>query len=158
MALNKPVAKGKHRGPPKGVSNNPAGRPKGVITKALIRSTDENIKAAQAEGRTPVDSMMRIIREYEEDLAKMRDMEAKGKTESLEKFRARWPYSIYEWAIEKSAPYTNRKMPVSIDGGEGKPIAIIDADKLATMSDDDVKAMYTRLKATIEVALAEDAK
>lgn len=40
-------------------------------------------------------------------------------------------------AATAAAPYVHRKMPIGIDGGaEGKPIALVSADRLAELSDE----------------------
>ena len=38
-------------------------------------------------------------------------------------------------AATAAAPYVHRKMPIGIDGGEGKPLAFVSADRLAELSD-----------------------
>lgn len=38
-------------------------------------------------------------------------------------------------AATAAAPYVHRKMPIGIDGGEGKPLAFVSADQLAKLSD-----------------------
>ncbi len=37
------------------------------------------------------------------------------------------------WAADKAAPYLHRRMPLAIDGGEGKPIMIATSKQLQAM-------------------------
>jgi hypothetical protein len=46
-------------------------------------------------------------------------------------------------AATSAAPYVHRKKPIGIDGGEGKPLAIVTADKLATLSDGELDKLLT---------------
>lgn len=43
------------------------------------------------------------------------------------------------------APYLHRKKPIAVDGGEGQPLTVLSADKLANMSDEDLAAMNAAL-------------
>lgn len=43
------------------------------------------------------------------------------------------------------APYLHRKKPIAVDGGEGQPITVLSAEKLAAMSEKDLEAMNAAL-------------
>lgn len=48
-------------------------------------------------------------------------------------------------AASDVAPYLHRKKPVAIDGGEGKPLTVLSAEKLAAMSNEDLGALNAAL-------------
>ncbi len=43
------------------------------------------------------------------------------------------------------APYLHRKKPIAVDGGEGMPLTVLSADRLAAMSNDELEALNAAL-------------
>lgn len=48
-------------------------------------------------------------------------------------------------AATSAAPYVHRKKPIGIDGGEGKPIAMVSAAQLAQLSDEELDKLLSVL-------------
>ena len=112
-----------HRAPTawkKGQSGNPKGRPKG----SKNRRTKARL-AAEAEGISPLQYMLKVLN---------------GSSKHYSK-------ADRKWAAERAIPYTNRRMPIAIEGGDPtKPITVVDASKLATMTEAQLKQLTTALE------------
>jgi hypothetical protein len=115
------------RGTPKGVSGNPKGPPKGTKSRRRIGQEFDLQRGAALKKAsiTPLAFMMEVLE------AKGDDAQKYSKADRM-------------WAAQAAAPYMHKKMPIAIEGGD-RPIPIIDADKIAKMSEKDLQAMITGL-------------
>lgn len=157
MALQTTKKKGPKKGGP---SPNPAGRPKGIVTKLsqgrqfvkdqmAKRAAEEAAQDALNEatngpqprkprynyvpkGTTPLEYMNMVLCGDGQEFSKIDRM----------------------WASQQAAPYMHRKMPIAIEG-TGKPVAMIDATKLASMSTEDLEKMLASLT-TLNITPEDD--
>lgn len=102
----------------KGQSGNPKGRPKGRKSRRTLAR-----EAAEKLGMTPLEYMLKTLN---------------GSSKLYSK-RDR------QWAAEKAIPYTNRRMPIAIEGGD-KPLTIIDPSKIAELETEDIEKLVTVLE------------
>ena len=113
----------------KGKSGNPAGMKPGTkhkvskvaarrVLEAAIRDAQGKVADKDAKALTPLGFMENVLR-----------------TPSA------YPFAARQWAAHEAAPYLHRKMPIAIDGGEGKPIPVmvLDSAKLAAMDSDTLR-------------------
>ena len=112
-----PCAPGKKRGLPKGVSGNPAGKPKGTKNRRTIAR-----EAGIAMKLTPLAYMQSILDD--------------SKSTEHQKM----------WASQNMAPYIHRKMPIAIEGGD-KPLKVVNADMLGAMSNAELEGLVGALRA-----------
>ncbi len=120
MALLPPSKK--KRGPPKGFVANPAGKAKGTKNRRTIGK--ELLAAKQIDsGLMPLDFALQILRDQTGTY---------GKADKM-------------WAAQVALPYTHKKMPIAIEGGD-KPISIIDATKVASMGEKEIEQLIVVLQ------------
>jgi len=106
----------------KGHTNNPRGRPKGAKTSPNAPSMRrKRLLGAQIEGADPLDFNLNVM--------KSKDM----------------PLSYRMQASANALPYTHRKKPIEVE--IPKPITIISAKELATMSDAQLEKLHAALAA-----------
>ena len=79
-----------------------------------------------------------LRRAVAEDITPLQFMETVMREEVL-------PVGIRLEAAKSAGPYRHRRKPISIDGGEGKPITIATAEQLAKMSAEDLEKLNTIL-------------
>jgi hypothetical protein len=120
------------------------GRPAGA--KSVV--SEAKIKFLAQTGQTPLEFLTAV---YRDQLYSEYDVEEVDAKKGL--FRV-WPKldpitgglakGVTKISVElgqrisaatAAAPYVHRKMPIGIDGGEGKPLAFVSADRLAELSD-----------------------
>jgi len=126
-------------------SPNPTGKPRGAIDYL----TRAQVDAAVGDGPSPLDFMLAIMRR---DEAKLKAWKV-SLTYVTPNMRLR--------AAESAIQYTNRKQPMAIDGGPGKPISILTPDVLSKLSDEELAklaAVMTVLKAATDAANAQNAQ
>lgn len=129
MALVTKAIGGHRGGFVKGKSGNPAGKKPGTknkvskvtarrVLEAAVRDAQGKAADRAAKGLTPLGFMEAVLRTPSE-----------------------YPFAARSWAAKEAAPYLHRKMPIAIDGGEGKPIPVmmIDPAKLAAMDSDTLR-------------------
>jgi hypothetical protein len=132
-----------------GPSANPAGRQVGSKNKL----TALKLRLMATTGMTPLEFLTAVYRDqlyddYDVNVIDEKRMvvELLPKTdpETGELVAKKVPLKIEHRiaAATSAAPYVHRKMPIGIDGGEGKPLAVVTADKLATMSDRELDQMF----------------
>lgn len=96
----------------KGQSGNPKGRKPGQKAKYDQLSNEQRQAiAAITGGLSPLDLFISIVRS-ESDI----------------------PLELRMQAARDAAPYLHRKMPIAIDGGENKPISMLDIAQLKGLS------------------------
>ncbi len=120
------------------------GRPQGA--KSVV--SEAKVKFLAQTGQTPLEFLTAV---YRDQLYSEYDVEEVDAKKGL--FRV-WPRldpvtgdlakGVHKVSVElgqrisaatAAAPYVHRKMPIGIDGGEGKPLAFVSADRLAELSD-----------------------
>lgn len=135
-----------------GQSGNPAGRGEGVKNKL----TEHKLRLMATTGMTPLEFLTAVYRDQLWDDYDVRVIDEKRmlvellpkRDEEGELVARKVPLKIEHRiaAATSAAPYVHRKMPIGIDGGEGKPIAIVTAEKLAAMSDEELETMFKLLE------------
>lgn len=113
----------------KGRSGNPAGRKPGTKPRSaspqarvINAAIDEARKRLNRPDLSPLDFMLNVLRHPDD-----------------------FPFAAQQWAAEKAIPYTNKRMPFAIEGGDPtKPVVF--EQKFADMSDDQLKALALALK------------
>lgn len=103
----------------KGQSGNPAGPPKGYRKRATKKLAKE---MAAKHGIMPVDFLLGEMRA--------------AKNNKVLRVRC----------AESAAPYLHRRMPIGIDGGEGKPLTLVNAEALAKLSDKELETLTVILR------------
>ena len=131
-------------------SANPKGRGKGV--KNML--TEHKLRLMATTGMTPLEFLTAVYRDqlYTDYDIKAID-EKRGLVELLPKVKedgtlvAKVEVKIEHRiaAATSAAPYVHRKMPIGIDGGEGKPLAVVTAEKLQNMTDEELDKMFAIL-------------
>lgn len=110
----------------KGSSGNPKGRPPGTPNLYNRITNEERQRLARmAKGLTPLEFMMSIIRHEDDPNPESTPL----------------PIEIRMDAAKAAAPYMHRRMPIAIDGGEGKPIAIATSAQLKKLPTKDLLAL-----------------
>ena len=99
---------------------NRTGRPFGAKNKIRRLSNEERVAIVKQGDLTPLQLMQSVAMDSEVDL------------------------EVRLMAAKDVAPYIHRKMPIAVEGGE-KPIAVLSADRLATMSDKELSALNAAL-------------
>ncbi len=133
-------------------SVNPAGRPPGIKNQL----TEVKLRLMATTGMTPLEFLTAVYRDqlYDDydinvlDEKKMLvELLPKRDPDTGELVAKKVPLKIEHRiaAATSAAPYVHRKMPIGIDGGEGKPLAVVTADKLAQMSNEELDQMFTVL-------------
>lgn len=135
----------------KGKSANPNGRPVG--SKNSLNALKLRLMATT--GMTPLEFLTAVYRDQLYDDYDVNVVDEKRMivellpkcNEAGELVAKKVPLKIEHRiaAATSAAPYVHRKMPIGIDGGEGKPLAVVTADKLAQMSDAELDQMFTVL-------------
>ena len=123
------------------------GRPKGLTTKfqRVKRRIMENT------GMMPMDFLMHVMRDSVFDTYDIKVMDRAQRAAVRHYTPAEGAKHIpvtLEQRLRAAAtllPYTDRKMPIAIDGGEGKPITTLSADMLASMPSDKLAAFMAAL-------------
>ncbi len=128
----------------KGVSGNPSGKPSGVLGKFQM----ERALGAMEDGPDPLTFMIAIMRR---DEAKLREWNVPLNSITT---------GVRMRAGENAMPYVHRKMPMAIDGGEGKPLTLLTPEVVAKLTDEELgklAAVMTILKAAADTANAQNA-
>jgi hypothetical protein len=115
-----------------GISGNPAGRKKGTVTKATM--LERQAAEVARSGITPLQFMLTVMRG---ESGKLKEWGVTGPTLGI---KTRMD------AAKSAAPYVHRKMPIGVDGGDGKPIGFYSADLLAKLTDDEVERLAQNLE------------
>lgn len=128
------------------------GRPLGSKSKI----TDAKLRFLAQTGQTPLEFLTAVYRdqlydEYEVEVidAKRNVVHVYPKLDPLtgevaaEKVKVDLGQRIQ--AATSAAPYVHRKKPIGIDGGEGKPIAMVSAAQLAQLSDEELDKLLSVL-------------
>lgn len=135
----------------KGKSGNPNGRPVGA--KSFL--TEHQLRVMATTGMTPLEFLTAVYRDQlytdydvriideKRALAEVMPKRNPETGEVVPKVLLKIEHRIA--AATSAAPYVHRKMPIGIDGGEGKPMAIVTADKLAAMSNAELDQMFAIL-------------
>ncbi len=130
-----PTLKNRPQHPRKGRPRVPgSGRKKGTLNSgpkkrvvaALIREANEKARERNKNAKdiSPLEFMLEVLHNPDE-----------------------YPFAARQWAAEKAAPYVHRKMPISVDGGgDGQPIRVIDATKLAAMTAGELETLVAALE------------
>jgi hypothetical protein len=144
----------KPRGNPKwqkGKSGNPNGRPVG--SKNYL--TEHQLRIMATTGMTPMEFLTAVYRDQlytdydirvideKRALAEVMPKRNPETGEVCPKVPLKIEHRIA--AATSAAPYVHRKMPIGIDGGEGKPLAVVTADKLAQMSNQELDQLFAIL-------------
>lgn len=132
--------------------SNKTGRPLGSRSKI----TDAKLRFLAQTGQTPLEFLTAVYRdqlydEYEVEVidAKRNVVHVYPKLDPItgdvaaEKVKVDLGQRIQ--AATSAAPYVHRKKPIGIDGGEGKPIAMVSAAQLAQLSDDELDKLLSVL-------------
>ena len=127
MSLLPKVAKVKKSQWKKGQTGNPKGRPKGIVN----RRDAARAAAIAAEGLTPLDFALQVLRDPITYSTRDR-----------------------QWAAATAMPYVHKKMPIAIEGGD-RPLTFVDASKLAELGTGQLEQLATVL-AALGVAAAQD--
>ena len=144
MALQKPSKTKK--GPPKGVSNNPAGpKPGYKLKKSPAAKLRAEIKAQE--------SLAAAKQARDEELAEAPQKNKGGRPLGSKKPEVtplsfmldtmkdpKMPHSMKFEAAKQAAPYVHKKMPIAIEGTD-KPIRVMDLAALAKLTDEELDAM-----------------
>lgn len=113
----------------KGQSGNPRGTAGHKISegKARSRIARERVVATLAASKNlmPLDFMLEVLRNPNE-----------------------YPFHARAWAAEKAAPYTHRKMPIAVEGGDA-PIKFIDLSRLGGMSEVELNRLLSNLDSVL---------
>lgn len=127
---------------PPGKSANPTGRPPGSKSKLTI----EKIKFLAATGQTPLEFLTAVYRDqlyadYDVEIVDAKKGLARCTpridpiTGELDTAKVEVKLEQRISAASQAAPYVHRKMPIGIDGGAGKPLAMVSTEALAKLSE-----------------------
>lgn len=108
--------------------------------------TAQKLRLMATTGMTPLEFLTAV---YRDQLYTEYDVEVVDASKGLAQFYPKMDPTTGELLCEKvnlkieqriaaatsATPYVHRKMPIGIDGGEGKPLAVVTADRLAQLSD-----------------------
>lgn len=111
------------------------GRPKGALGKFSL----EQARQIAAEGFTPLEFLMAVIRKDEQALSEMNcDEQTIGALDMEVRTRC----------AVAAAPYLHRKMPVGIDNGHGGPVglATYSAAELAKLPEEELEHLLAVVK------------
>jgi hypothetical protein len=124
-----------------------ASKAKPRTTGAVARNeiTAHKLRLMATTGMTPLEFLTAV---YRDQLYKEYDTEIVDEKRGLAQFFPKMDPATGALATEKvplkieqriaaatsAAPYVHRKKPIGIDGGEGKPLTVLTADKLASLS------------------------
>ena len=119
-----------HKGPDgRGKSGNPAGGKPGVkrrshkpSARVINAAIDEARKRLKRPDLSPLDFMLDVLRNPDA-----------------------FPFAAQQWAAEKAIPYTNKRMPFAIEGGDPAKPLVFEAS-LSNMTDDQLAKLATALK------------
>jgi hypothetical protein len=136
----------------KGKSANPNGRQPGLKNKL----TALKLRLMASTGMTPLEFLTAVYRDqlyddYDVNVIDEKRMvvellpKCDPKTGELTAKKVELKIEHRIAAATSAAPYVHRKMPIGIDGGEGKPLAVVTADKLATMTNAELDSMFAVL-------------
>jgi hypothetical protein len=124
-----------------------APRTTGQVARKEI--TAHKLRLMATTGMTPLEFLTAV---YRDQLYVDYDVEVVDAQRGLAQFFPKMDPATGELATEKvelkieqriaaatsAAPYVHRKKPIGIDGGEGKPLTVLTADKLATLSNQEL--------------------
>lgn len=111
--------------------------------------TAQKLRLMATTGMTPLEFLTAV---YRDQLYQEYDVEIVDEAKGLAQFYPKMDPVTGELATEKvelkieqriaaatsAAPYVHRKKPIGIDGGEGKPLTVVTADRLAQLSNSEL--------------------